>query len=554
MRRWKLPGGLVAALAVGLASASAAVAAPAGLAPIHVRGATFVGPTRGGTVSFVVALAPRDRSGLDSLLAAQRSGHAGPLTPAQYDSRFSPRRATIAAIRRWAGHNGLHLRSVSADRQLVELSGSPAAVARAFGTHLVTYRESNGQTFRTPATSARLPASFSRQTISVVGLSNLGRVSLSGLPHLGASLLPQLDLPSASHLAAAPSLNYPASYGPSDFWQLYHAPARSTTTGQSGHGQNVAVIAEGDLSVPQSDFTKFEQQYLGGDKVTWNTIKVNGASSDTSGNDEWDLDTQYSVGFAPDVSNVDVYDGPSLSDSDILATVTAWVNDTTHGNSQANFSAGECELLAYASGFSASLDSELAHADSIGKTLFSSSGDTGSFCPAIVGVNGVPAGLLDVNYPAASPYAIGVGGTTVLGPGPNEIAWYAGGGGASFLEPAPSWQSSAGGSFLGATRGVPDVALDADPNSGYNVIVAGQTEVIGGTSASSPSWEGIWARAQASHGGTLGFAGPVIYGAGTRSAYHDITLGSNGLYPATPGWDYDTGLGTPDITAFLNGS
>jgi subtilase family serine protease len=102
-------------------------------------------------------------------------------------------------------------------------------------------------------------------------------------------------------------------------------------------------------------------------------------------------------------------------------------------------------------------------------------------------------------------------------------------------------------------RGVPDVGLDADPNSDYKVVVSDTTETIGGTSASTPAWQGIWARAQGAHGGALGFAGPVLYGE-PASAYHDITIGSNGLFTALPGWDYTTGLGTPDMTAFVNGA
>ena len=168
-------------------------------------------------------------------------------------------------------------------------------------------------------------------------------------------------------------------------------------------------------------------------------------------------------------------------------------------------------------------------------------------------VNGVPAGLPGTNYPASSPGAIGVGGTTVPGPGPNELGWYAGGGGSSVLESTPAFQQSAGGSFLGVERGVPDVSLDADPNSGYDVIVNGTEETIGGTSASAPSWQGIWARTQAAHAGGLGFAGPVIYGTEPANAFHDIVLGGNGLYVDTPGWDYVTGRGTPDIAAFVSG-
>jgi subtilase family serine protease len=121
------------------------------------------------------------------------------------------------------------------------------------------------------------------------------------------------------------------------------------------------------------------------------------------------------------------------------------------------------------------------------------------------------------------------------------------------FEATPTWQSAAGGSFTGLRRGVPDVSLDADPESGYDVVVNGTVEVIGGTSASAPSWQGIWARAQAAHGGTLGFAGPVIYGLPATSFY-DTTIGTNGLFVATPGWDYTTGRGTPNITNLVNAS
>ncbi len=170
--------------------------------------------------------------------------------------------------------------------------------------------------------------------------------------------------------------------------------------------------------------------------------------------------------------------------------------------------------------------------------MFFSSGDTGSQCPAVVGVNGVPAGLPDVNYPASSPYGIGVGGTSVLSPtGPTEIAWYAGGGGSSLLEPTPAFQSATkvGGGARCVRRGVPDVSLDADPESGYEVIVGGTEETIGGTSASAPSWQGIWARAQGAHGGSLGFAGPVIYGTEPASAPTTTSRSAPTAFPGRPG-------------------
>ena len=378
--------------------------------------------------------------------------------------------------------------------------------------------------------TAALPASIAGQVSAITGLSSLGRA--------------QVEAPRANP-GEATSVSYPSSYGPQELWSLYHAPASAT-----GAGQQVSVIAAGDLSQPKADLATFEKKF-GLPTVTWNQINVGAASKETEGDDEWDLDTQYSTGFAPGVGQVNVYVGHSLEDSAILATIDRWVTDDA--TSQASFSAGECELLADVAGFSEGLDTVLTEAAAQGQTLFTSAGDTGSQCPVLVGVNGVPLGAPGVNYPASSGHAIGVGGTSVLGPG-NEIGWYAGGGGQSLIESTPSWQAKAGGSFIGATRGVPDVAMDADPESGFKVIVGGEEVVVGGTSAGAPSWQGIWARAEAAHEGKLGFAGPVIYEHESESAFNDILIGDNGLYPCTPGWDYVTGRGTPDIEAIVAGA
>ncbi len=80
------------------------------------------------------------------------------------------------------------------------------------------------------------------------------------------------------------------------------------------------------------------------------------------------------------------------------------------------------------------------------------------------------------------------------------------------------------------------------------------TPGVGGTSLSSPCWLGVWARAQGAHSGGLGFAGPVIYNTEPAAAFNDIIVGDNVVYPATPGWDYTTGRGTPNIAAFVAGA
>ena len=530
LRLWL--AGATAALSIFAASAQAASANVAGTSAWRDTTASSTGSYSSAKMPVTLVLGWRNASALNALIAAHQT-----VSPAQFAAQFAPASSTISAIRSWASSNGLST-SVSSNSVLVTLSGSSAQIAKAFSTSFGSFHSSKDGNFFALTKAATVPATFASSVQSVLGLSSIGRAAV---PHPATR--------ASAHPDAASSVSYPASYAPQDFWKMYDAP-----TSQTGSGQQLAIITEGDVSQPKKDLATFESKY-GLPTVTWNQINVGAASTDTSGDDEWDLDSQYSTGFAPGVSTLDVYVGPSLNDSDILTTVNKWVTDDIA--KQGSFSAGECDLLAYAAGFTSGLDTVLKQADAQGQTMFFSSGDTGSQCPAITGVNGVPAGIPDTNYPASSPNGIGVGGTSVLSPsGPNEIAWYASGGGESPLEPVPAFQSktSVGGLVPLLNRGVPDVSLDADPESGYDVVVNGTVETIGGTSASAPSWQGIWARAQGAHSGALGFAGPVLYSTEPASAYHDITLGANGLYPAAPGYDLVTGLGTPDITQFVNGA
>jgi pseudomonalisin len=541
-------------LATTLIAAAAAAPAAARITPgasaWSVRGATEAGALHAQPMAITLALAPRQPAALKALIAVPHPA----LTGARFDARFAPSVKTIKMIRSWSETQHLTVTSVSANRMLVRLSGSSTAIARALRTSFGSFSSAGGNFFAATK-SARLPGSFASQVTAVLGLSSLSKVAV---PHpavrsatdlaklkaaaTGGGVLSTLGL-------SAPSLAYPATYGPKNFWSMYDAPAA-----QIGNGQQLSIITEGDLAQPKLDLSTFDKQN-GLPSVTWNQINVGTPSADTSGDDEWDLDSQYSTGFAPGVQQLNVYVGPSLSDQDILTTINRWVTDDL--SKQGSFSAGECDLLADASGFTSGLDAVLEQADAQGQTMFSASGDTGSQCAAVTGVNGVPAGVPDTSYPASSPYGIGVGGTSVLSPaGPSEIAWYAGGGGLSPIEPVASFQSAT--KLLGqaplASRGVPDVSLDADPESGYNVVVGGTVETIGGTSASTPSWQGIWARAESAHGGALGFAGPVLYQTEPATAFHDIEIGGNGLYTAGPGYDLTTGLGTPDITKLVNGA
>jgi len=194
----------------------------------------------------------------------------------------------------------------------------------------------------------------------------------------------------------------------------------------------------------------------------------------------------------------------------------------------------------------------------MGVTVLVAAGDNGAS-------DGSTNGALTVDFPSSSPYVIGCGGTKLALTGnsiSNEQAWNelaqdegATGGGVSEVFAAPGFQSGANvpvapNGFRG--RGVPDVAADADPASGYTMLVDGESTVIGGTSAVAPLWAGLLARINQLVGKPAGYLNPILYTANVATTFHDITSGNNDGYSAGPGWDPCTGLGTPDGTRLLS--
>jgi kumamolisin len=125
----------------------------------------------------------------------------------------------------------------------------------------------------------------------------------------------------------------------------------------------------------------------------------------------------------------------------------------------------------------------------------------------------------------------------------------------------PAWQEGLKAARVDAAavslsnRGVPDVAADASPASGYEVLIDGQSVPVGGTSAVAPLFAGLVARINAQAGKPAGFVNAKLYRSG--SAFNDITSGNNGSFAAAPGWDACTGLGSPNgrrIAAALGAS
>ena len=259
------------------------------------------------------------------------------------------------------------------------------------------------------------------------------------------------------------------------------------------------------------------------------------------------------VGAIAPQANIVVYFAPN-TDAGFLDAITTAIHDTTHKPSVISISWGGPEVSWTAQAMTA-MDDAFQAAATMGITVCAASGDSGSS-------DGVNDGSDHVDFPASSPFALACGGTSLQASGGSirsEVVWNDGaangasGGGVSSFFPLPSWQTglkavnNQGQSTALSKRGVPDVAGNADPQTGYDVRIDGTNTVIGGTSAVAPLWAALIARINQVSGKPGGYLNPNLYQ--NRQALRDITSGNNGDYDATEGWDACTGLGTPNGAA-----
>jgi kumamolisin len=345
------------------------------------------------------------------------------------------------------------------------------------------------------------------------------------------------------------------SFTPPQLGTIYAFPP-----GTDGSGQTIAIIELGG-GFDQSDLDSyFGSLGIPTPKVT--AVGVDGAGNqagqDPNGADgEVLLDIEVVGGLAP-AADIVVYFAPNTDSGFVDAVSRAAHADPTPTTMSISWGASEDDWTAQAR---QAFDQALADAAALGVTVTVASGDDGS-------TDRASDGRSHVDFPAASPHALACGGTRLAadagtGEITDETVWNNGfgsgatGGGVSDTFPLPSWQQNVGVPKNGrrAGRGVPDVAGDADPQTGYQVRVDGSDLVIGGTSAVAPLWAALIARLAQATGRRFGLIQPLLYanaGSGAVPAgFRDVTSGDNGAYQAGPGWDACTGLGVPDGTALL---
>jgi len=494
-----------------------------------------------------VALRLNNRSGLESYAAAiqdpSNSLFGSALTVDQFVATYAPTSAQVHQVSAYLSGLGLTNIQTEPNNLFVTADGTAAQIGAAFNTSIGQF-EQNGHTVYANFTDAQVPASLSGTVLAVLGLTN------------AAVMTTPIHVQASATAVSTPAVHF---YTPNNFWTVYDVGATSAASKTT-----IAIFAEGDLTQVLKDLRVAESENQL-PQVPVQVIQVGMPSTDTAGQDEWDLDTQMSTGMAGKVAKLLIYDTTSMSDSDIglMFNKFAYQNIAKAGNA----SFGLCETFAYLDGSMLADDQVFLEAAAQGQTVFASTGDSGSACGVSGEANGVPlsgaAGM--VEYPASSPYVIAVGATTLLTDSSynyiTELGWDAGGGGISAWEGSPYWQTAVLPTTA-AGKALPDVSIDGDLVSGaltYIDCQPGQDPVatcqdtVGGTSLSSPLWLGVWARLQTAHKNKLGFAGPSLYRLyqavpATYAGFHDVVGGCNGLFCAIPGYDYVTGIGTPDVT------
>jgi kumamolisin len=433
--------------------------------------------------------------------------------------------ADLERLRGFARQHGLRETGADAQRRVLHLSAAPQALERAFGVTLGRYQLSDG---RGPFIGYDRAPTLPPEAIAVLGLDRR---------------------PVARPHTRRPKSTPSTTYTPIQVGALYGFPA-----GTNGSGETVALIELGG-GFSTSDLATYFSGLGITTPPTVTAVGVAGGSNQPGGSadDEVMLDIEVVGALAPGVSIV-VYFAPN-TDQGFYEAISQAAHDTVHKPSVMSISWGGPEDSWTAPSLSA-MQTALEDAVALGLTVTVAAGDDGSS-------DGESDGQPHVDFPASSPYALGCGGTKLIanaGTISSEVVWNetsagegATGGGVSVEFALPAWQESSAvpkapnGS---AGRGVPDVSGNADPLTGYQVLVDGAAQVIGGTSAVAPLWAALIARCNQKLGAAVGDPHVAIYQIGER-AFRDITQGNNGAYRAGPGWDPCTGLGSPNGAALL---
>jgi kumamolisin len=517
-----------------------------------------------------ITLRLRSAQPLPDLLDPEIRSHFKPLSREDFAAQYGTTEEDIAVVRAFALHAGLNVIQVEPRKRAVELQGTVTQLETAFKVTLSNYTDPQGRTFRGRTGDILIPKELEEIVEGVFGLDTrpvaAPKIKRRLLPGAGTGVQSGTGSSgTGAGVQSGPGTGIQAraavkdtSYYPTDIARLYNFPE-----GATGKNQCIAIIELGG-GYTTSDINTYYQN-LGFSAPDLISIPVDGGSNDpgttvSDSDGEVTLDIEVAGTIAPD-ARIAVYFAGNTTKS-FQDAVNAAIHDTTNKPSIISISWGGPEDTSETSYYT-TFDQDFQSAATLGITVCAAAGDSGSS-------DGVNDGNPHVDYPASSPYVLGCGGTTLQANVQtdtisSEVVWNepdnggATGGGVSDIFALPSYQANAKVPLSPNTgkagRGVPDVAGDADPATGYNILLGGQSEPIGGTSAVAPLMAGLLARINEQLGKSAGFIHPRLYA--NPSVCRDITQGNNDTvsgtsqYVAGPGWDACTGNGVPDGTKLL---
>ena len=439
----------------------------------------------------------------------------------------------LATVASFARRFRLEVLESSVARRSVVLAGTVAAMASAFGTRFSKYDSPHG-VYRGRSGVVRLPRDLAPIVEAVLGLDDRPQ----GHPQIRAR-------------SSATPHDAARSFTPPEVARLYNFPPRL-----DGRGQRIAVIELGGGYRRAELRSYFSDLGLEMPKIT--AVSVDGVRNQPGvhahADSEVMLDLEVIGAIVPGAELL-VYFAP-LTDRGFVDAVTTAVFDEREP-SVISISWGDAEFN-WSEQARAALDQAFQAAAALGITVCCVSGDNGW-------TDGVGTKRGHVDYPASSPYVLACGGTRLTANGRNldEVVWNsdgnATGGGVSQYYPVPSWQRKvrvphSHNPSRHRGRGVPDVAGNADPDTGYRIRLDGELKPLGGTSAVGPLWAALIARLNQHLGTRVGYLNPLLYEAIAPAGFNSVVKGGNGGYRARLGWDACTGHGTPDGVRLLAGA
>jgi len=512
-------------------------------------------------------------------MGAQKPRERAPaLSREEFTKRFGANPADVARIEAFAHAHGLVVTDSNIGQGTVRLKGSVGSFNAVFGVKLQHYAKGRALKYRGRTGPIYVPKELHNVIVGVHGLDNRPVAK----PHSRRLRPAKGQRWSGKGATARKRRTAPArTFTAPEIARLYNFPS-----GLTGKGQCVALIELNDtnkagnpsgVGYRASDIRAYFEQ-LGIAEPTVVPVSVDGVANvpgpDPGGDDEVTLDIEVAGAVAPGAT-IAVYFAPNTTNGFIDALNTA-IHDAERQPSVVSISWGGPEDLMgqVDDQFIQGLHQAMRDAAQLGVTVCCAAGDDGS-ADMGDGADGNPAwdGIPHADFPSSSPFALACGGTKLVasqGTVLSEVVWNegrlhgAGGGGVSTAFPLPPYQQNAcvpRSPKNTAGRGVPDLAGNADPMTGYRVVVGGKVNTIGGTSAVAPLVAGLIALINEdlanTPGTTAGFLNPQLYGA-AASAFRDVTSGNNdiegnlnGKYTAVAGWDACTGLGVPDGAQLL---